>query len=101
MNPNVRYIENKNKEKWSTGTNLWAVKPVRTSVALNPWGVYAAGKKEKKNEPRERRPVGCKTITGSTTGDPWGQVQPSKNKRGPAGTAGGLGSQSGVDGMGP
>ena len=36
MNPNVMYIENKNKEKWSTGTNLWAVKPVRKSVTLNP-----------------------------------------------------------------
>lgn len=102
MNPNVRYIENKNKEKWSTGTNLWAVKPVRKSVTLNPWGMYAARKKEKKNnEPREGRPVGCEARTGSTTGDPWGQVQSSKKKRGQAGTAGGLGSQSGVDGMGP
>ena len=70
LNPNVRYIENKSKEKWSTGTILWAVKPVRKSVTLNAWGMYAARKKEKKNEPREGRPVGCKARTGSTTGDP-------------------------------
>ena len=36
LNPNVMYIENKNKEKWSTGTNLWTVNPVRKSVTLNP-----------------------------------------------------------------
>ena len=48
LNPNVRYIENKNKEKWSTGTNLWAVRPVRKSVTLNPWGLYAAGRKTTK-----------------------------------------------------
>ena len=101
MNPNVRYIENKNKKKWSTGTNLWAVKPVRKSVTLNPWGVYAAGRKEKKNEPRWGRPVGCKARKGSTTRDPWGQVQSNKKKRGQAETAGGLGSESGVDSMGP
>ena len=40
--------------------------------------MYAAGKKENKSEPREGRPVGCEVRTGSTTGDPWGQVQPSK-----------------------
>ena len=100
MNPNVRYIENKNKKR-SAGTNVWAVKPVRKSVTLNLRGMYAAGKKEKKNEPRGGRPVGCKARTGSTTGDPWGQVQSSKKNRGKAGTAGGLGSQSGVDIMGP
>ena len=65
------------------------------------WGMYAAGKKEEINEPRGERPVGCKARTGSTTGDPWGQVQSSKKKRGQAGTAGWLGSQSGVDNMGP
>ena len=86
MNPNVRYIENKNKEKWSTGTNLWAVKPVRKSVTLNAWGIYAARKKEKKkNEPQWGRPVGCEARTGSTTEDPWGQVQPNKKKRGSSG----------------
>ena len=63
--------------------------------------MYAAGKKEQKNEPRGERPVGCKARTGSTTGDPWGQVQSSKKKGVQAVTAGGLGSQSGVDGMGP
>ena len=30
---------------------MWAVKPVRKSVTLNPWGMYAAGENEK-NEPR-------------------------------------------------
>ena len=84
LNPNVRYIENKNKEKWSTGTNLLAVRLVRKSVTLNAWGMYAARKKEK-NEPREGRPVGCEARTGSTTGDPWGQVQPNKKKRGSSG----------------
>ena len=79
---------------------MLAVKPVRKSATLNPWGMYAAERNEKKNGPREGRPVGCKTRTGSTTGDPWGQVQASK-KTGHAGTAGGLGSQSGVDNMGP
>ena len=69
-----------------------AAKPVRRSETLDPWGMYAAGKKENKNEPRGERPVGCKASTGLTTGDPWGQVQPSKKKRGQAGTAGGLGS---------
>jgi len=94
------YIENKNKEKWSTGTNLWVVNKASTEVGnVEPLGMYAAGKKENKSEPREGRPVGCEARTRSTTGDPWGQVQPSKKKR--AGTAGGLGSQSGVDGMGP
>ena len=44
--------------------------------------MYAAGKKEKKSEPREGRPVGCEARTGSTTGDPWGQVQPNKKKGG-------------------
>ena len=61
---------------------MWAVKPVRKSVTLDPWGMYAAGKKEKKNEPRGGRPVGCKARTESITGDPWGQVQSGKKKRG-------------------
>ena len=78
-----------------------AAKPVQRSVTLDSWGMYATGKKEKKNQPRGERPVGCKAKTGSTTGDRWGQVQSSKKKRGQAVTAGGLGSQSGVDGMGP
>ena len=62
---------------------------------MDPWGMYAAGKKEKNNEPRGERLVGCKARTESTTGDPWEQVQTSKKKRGQAGTVGGLGSQSG------
>ena len=79
MNPSVRYVKNKNKQKKrSTGTNLWTAKPARKSATLKPWGTYAAGKKEKKNESRWGRPVGCKAKTGSTTGDPWGQVQSSK-----------------------
>ena len=83
MNPNVMYIENKNKEKWSTGTNLWVVNKASTEVGnVEPLGMYAAGKKENKSEPREGRPVGCEARTGSTTGDPWGQVQPNEKKRG-------------------
>ena len=58
-------------------------------------------KKKKKNEPRERRPVGCEARTGSTTGDPWGRYNQARRKEVQAGTVGGLGSQSGVDGMGP
>jgi len=65
------YIENKNKEKWSTGTNLWVVNKASTEVGnVEPLGMYAAGKKENKSEPREGRPVGCEARTGSTTGDP-------------------------------
>ena len=78
-----------------------AAKPVRRSETLDPWGMYAAGKKEKKDEPRWGRPVGCKAKTGSTTGDPWGQVQSSKKKKGNAEPADGLGSRHGVDNTGP
>ena len=88
MNPNVRYIENKKLKKRLTGANLWAVKPVRKSVTLNPWGMYAVGKKEQINEPRGRRLVACKARTGSSTGDPCGLVQLSKKRRGQAGTVG-------------
>ena len=103
MNPNVMYIENKNKEKWSTGTNLWVVNKASTEVGnVEPLGMYAAGKKENKNnEPREGRPVGCEARTGSTTGDPWGRYNQARRKEVQTGTVGGLGSQSGVDGMGP
>ena len=48
---------------------------------VEPWGMYAAGKNEKKNEPRRGRPVGWEARTGSTSGDPWWQVQPSKTKK--------------------
>ena len=68
---------------------------------VEPLGHVCRSKKKEKNEPREGRPVGCEARTGSTTGDPWGQVQPSKRKRGRVGAAGGLGSQSGVDNIGP
>ena len=78
-----------------------AATPVRRSVTLDPWGVYAARKKERNHEPKGERPVGCKARTGSTTGDPWGQVQSSKKKWGQAETTGGLESQSGVDNMIP
>ena len=61
-----------NNKKWSAGINMWAVKPVRTSVTLEPWGMYAAGENENKNEPRGGRPVGCKARTGSITGGPLG-----------------------------
>ena len=68
---------------------------------VEPLGHVCHWKKEKKNEPREVRPVCCEARTGSTTGDPWGQEQSRKKKRGQAGTAGGLGSQRGIDNMGP
>ena len=32
----------------SAGSNLCAVEPVRKLVTLDPWGMNAAGKKEKK-----------------------------------------------------
>ena len=38
---------------------------------MDPWGMYAVGKKEKK-----------KKEWGSITGDPWGQVQSNKKKGG-------------------
>ena len=81
MNPIVRYIENKEQKKQSTGTNLWAVKPVRKSITLNPWGMYAAGKKEKKNEPRGERPVGCKAGTEVDDGGPAGAGTIKQEKR--------------------
>ena len=79
----------------STGTNLWAVKPVRKSVTLSLWGMYAAGKKEKGNEPRGGRHVGCKARMGSTTGDPWGQVQSSKKNGVKRERPGGWGAREG------
>ena len=68
---------------------------------VQPLGHVCRWKKKKENAPREGRPLGCKARTGSTTGDPWGQVQSSKKTTGQAGTDGELGSQSGVDGMEP
>ena len=101
LNPYVRYFKNKSKEKETVGKN----QPVGCKAStedgnVEPWGMYAAGKKEKKNEPRWGRPVGCEARTGSTTGDPWGRYNQARRKEVQAGTAGGLGSQSGVDGMG-
>ena len=52
---------------------------------VEPWGMYAVGKKEKKNEPRWGRPVGCEARTGSTTGDPWGRYNQARKKRGSSG----------------
>ena len=63
MNPIVGYIENNSQKKRSIGTSLWAVKPVRQSVMLDPWGIYAAGMKGKQNELRGGRPVGFKART--------------------------------------
>ena len=78
---------------------MWAVKPVRKSVTLDPWGMYAAGKKYKKNEPRGERPVGCKAGRGVDDGGPVGVGAIKQEKGGQAETAGGLGSQRGVDNM--
>ena len=100
LNPNVRYIENQNKNTVNRNHPV-GCKVSTASVTLNPWGMYAAGRNRNKNAPKEGKPVGCKARTRSTAGDPWGQVQSSKKTRGQAGTDGGLGSQSGVDGMGP
>ena len=52
---------------------------------VEPLGHVCRWKKQHKNEPREGRPASYKTRTGSTTGDPWGQVQPCKKKRGSSG----------------
>ena len=52
---------------------------------VEPLGHVCRWKKQHKNEPREGRPASYKTRTGSTTGDPWGQVQPNKKKRGSSG----------------
>ena len=101
MNPNVMYIENKNKEKWSTGTNLWAVKPVRKSVTLNPWGMYAAGRKRRKMSQEREDLSAAKPVRGRLRGTLGGRYNQTRRKEVQAGTAGGLGSQSGVDGMGP
>ena len=47
---------------------------------MNPWGMYAAGKKEKKHEPGWGRPVGCKARTGSTTGTLGGRYNQEEEK---------------------
>ena len=102
MNPNVRYIENKQNKTKMVNRNQPVLSKASTEVGnVEPLGHVCRWKKKKTNEPREGRLVGCKARTGSTTGDPWVQVQSIKKKRGQAGTTGGLGSQSGVNGMGP
>ena len=45
--------------------------------------------------------LAAKLFRGSVTGDPWGQVQSSKKKKGNAEPADGLGSRHGVDNTGP
>ena len=100
MNPRVRYVEKQKQKTVNRNQGLGC----KASTEVGNVGVLEhvrRRKEEKKNKPRRGRPVRCKAITESTTGGPWGQVQSSKKKRGQAGTAGGLGSQSGVDNMGP
>ena len=63
--------------------------------------MYDAGMKEKKMSQEGEDLSAAKPERGSIKGDPWGQVQSSKKKMGQTETAGGLGSQSGVDNMGP
>ena len=51
---------------------MWAAKLVERLVTLDPWGMYAAGKTEKKNEPRGEILVGFKARTGVDYGRPLG-----------------------------
>ena len=69
LNPNVRYIENKNKQKTVNRNQPVGCKASTEVGNVEPLGMYAAGKKDKKNEPREGRPVGCETRTGSMVWD--------------------------------
>ena len=48
---------------------------------VEPLGMYAAGKKEKKNEPRGERPVGCKAGTEVDDGGPAGAGTIKQEKR--------------------
>ena len=58
---------------------------------------------EEKEEKGAKKEKTCRlqSQNGVDYGDPWGQIQSGKKKRSQAGTAGGLGSQSGLDNMGP
>ena len=79
-----------------------AGKPVRRSVTLDSWGMYADGKKrEEKLAERGKDLLTPKPERGSITGDPWGRVQSSIKKGGQTETAGGLGSQRAVDNVRP
>ena len=65
--------------------------------------MYAARKKEEKNEPRGEVPVGCnggKAGTGVDDGGPVGTATIKQERGGQAETAGGLGSQRGVEILG-
>ena len=102
VEPLFQVYQKQSKEKIrSTGTNLWAVKPVRKSVTLNPWGMYAAGRNSiKMSQEREDLPA-TKLERGRLRGTLGGRYNHARRKEVQAGTAGGLGGQSGVDGMGP
>ena len=60
LTSNVRYIKN-HKQKTVIRNQRAAAKPVRRSVTLQSWGIYAAGIEKGKQIRREgQRPVGCK-----------------------------------------
>ena len=103
VEPLFQVYQKQSKEKIrSTGTNLWAVKPVRKSVTLNPWGMYAAGRKGRKKMSHDGEDLSAaKPERGRLRGTLGGRYNQTRRKEVQTGTAGGLGSQSGVDGMGP
>ena len=79
---------------------MWAVKPVRKSVTLNPWGMYAAGKKEKINEQRGRKAFRLQSQNRVEYGGPLRAGTVKQEEKRSSGN-GGLGSQIGVGSMGP
>ena len=80
MNPNVRYIENKNKQK-----KVNRIQPVGCTAStevgnVEPLGHVCRWKKKKKNEPRKRRPVGCEARAESNTGTLGGRYNQARRK---------------------
>ena len=72
--------ETKTNKKWSTGTNLWAVKPVRKSVTLNPWGMYAAGRKRRKMRQEREDLSAAKPERGRLRGTLGGRCNQARRK---------------------
>ena len=66
MDPNVRYIESKKTKRTKTANRNQpaAGKPVRRSVILDPWGMYAAGKKRRKMNKEGRDMLAAKPERG-------------------------------------
>ena len=55
-----------------------ATKQVRRSVTLDPWGMYAAGKKEKRNELRGEDLSAAKPERGRLRGTPGGRYNQAR-----------------------